>query len=118
MPGGENEQARKRDRCAIEKGVEAWRLLVKLEDRSIHELDEQASSVRVAHLVRTHAADVGPASSRDALATLPQRKARCDDDDASERIEGWRVEAQLLAKPGRTRTCDGFGSKITAAMLS
>ena len=117
MPGGKSEQARERDRRAIEKGVEARCLLVKLEERSVREFHVQADCVGGAFgATSEHAADVGPACGSDASSALPEREPRSDDDDPPELIH--RFELQLLANPGRTRAVVCVGSRMTAAMLS
>lgn len=117
MPASEGEEAGQCDGRAVEKGVEAGGLFVKLEQRTIGELDVEANGVRGAPCaIRRDAADVGPARGGDASSALPQREPRGDDDDAPAFIHG--LELQLLAKPGRTRACVCVGSKMTAAMLS
>ena len=117
MPASKSEQARERDRRAVEKSVEARCLLVKFEEGAIGELHVQTNGVGSAvGAMSQHAADVGPTRRGDASSVFPKREPRGNDDDASELIH--RFELQLLANPGRTRACVCVGSRMTAAMLS
>lgn len=118
MPGGEGQKPGKRCGSAIEKEIEARRLFMKLQRRRVGEFDDEAHEVtRLAGRPKhVQAPDVAPPRGRDAPAALPEGEARGDDDDPPQRID--RRELQLEAKPGLARTCEGKGSKMTAAMPS
>jgi len=102
MPVSEAKKARQGDRRAIEEGVEARSLFVKLEERSVDEFDVQPNGVSsTLGAKREHSADVGPTGGSDASSAFPEGEPCGDDNDAPELIH--RRCRQLLAKPGRTR---------------
>lgn len=118
MPGGEGQQPGERYGRAVEKQVEARRLFVKVKCCLVHEFDDEAHGI-IRFRGRPYGAqtpDVGPPCGRDAPSALPERETRGDDDDPSQRIDRWKL--QLEAKPGLARTCEGRGSRMTAAMPS